>query len=148
MERERIARENEEKELAEKTKKIKEQFDDPNKQWEKDKSDLQNLAKEQKDLKKGGEAKPATHSSKEKDKKEKKGEAAAESKAHETKKPAKAAAAAKEEAAHKVESKAAKKESRGKEETDLSALKEKAAKNARERDADLIPETDTASVRE
>lgn len=46
MEQERIARENEEKEKAEKAKKIKEQFDDPNKQWEKDKTDLKNLAKE------------------------------------------------------------------------------------------------------
>lgn len=36
----------EEKERAEKAKKIKEQFDDPNQQWEKDKTDLEALAKE------------------------------------------------------------------------------------------------------
>jgi mannan polymerase II complex ANP1 subunit len=46
MEQERMARENEEKERAEKAKKIKEQFDDPNKQWEKDKTDLEKLARE------------------------------------------------------------------------------------------------------
>ena len=46
MEQERIARESEEKERADKAKKIKEQFDDPNKQWEKDKTDLENLARE------------------------------------------------------------------------------------------------------
>ena len=44
MEQERIARENEEKERAERMKKIKEQFTDPNSQWEKDKSDIQNIA--------------------------------------------------------------------------------------------------------
>ena len=43
MEEERIARENEEKERAERMKKIKEQFTDPNSQWEKDKSDIQNI---------------------------------------------------------------------------------------------------------
>lgn len=46
MEQERISRESEEKERAEKAKKIKEQFDDPNKQWEKDKTDLEALAKD------------------------------------------------------------------------------------------------------
>jgi hypothetical protein len=46
MEQERIARENEEKERGERMKKIKEQFADPNSQWEKDKSDIQNMALE------------------------------------------------------------------------------------------------------
>jgi len=44
MEQERIAREEEEKEKAEKVKKIKEQFGDPNSQWEKDKTEMQNIA--------------------------------------------------------------------------------------------------------
>ena len=44
MEQERIARESEEMERAERMKKIKEQFTDPNSQWEKDKSDIQNIA--------------------------------------------------------------------------------------------------------
>ncbi|KAI9842992.1 MAG: Mannan polymerase II complex anp1 subunit [Thelocarpon superellum] len=44
MEQERRAREKEEKDRAERTKKIKEQFNDPNTQWEKDKTDIQNLA--------------------------------------------------------------------------------------------------------
>lgn len=44
MEQERIAREQEEKENAEKQKKIKEQFGDTNGQWEKDKTEMQNLA--------------------------------------------------------------------------------------------------------
>lgn len=48
MEQERIARENEEKERAERMKKIKEQFTDPNSQWEKDKSDIQNIAMSEK----------------------------------------------------------------------------------------------------
>jgi mannan polymerase II complex ANP1 subunit len=48
MERERQARENEEKERAERMKKIKEQFSDPNSQWEMDKSDIQNIAKSEK----------------------------------------------------------------------------------------------------
>lgn len=48
MEQERIARENEEKERAERAKRIKEQFADPNVQWEKDKSDIQNIAKSEK----------------------------------------------------------------------------------------------------
>lgn len=48
MEQERIARENEEKERAERMKKIKEQFTDPNTQWEKDKSDIQNIAMSEK----------------------------------------------------------------------------------------------------
>jgi mannan polymerase II complex ANP1 subunit len=44
MEQERLEREKEEKEKAERAKKIKEQFDDPNSQWEKDKTDIQSLA--------------------------------------------------------------------------------------------------------
>lgn len=44
MEQERLARESEEREHAERMKKIKEQFADPNKQWEKDKTDIQNMA--------------------------------------------------------------------------------------------------------
>jgi mannan polymerase II complex ANP1 subunit len=44
MEQERIAREQEEKEKAEKMKKIKEQFGDTNSQWEKDKTEMQNIA--------------------------------------------------------------------------------------------------------
>jgi mannan polymerase II complex ANP1 subunit len=44
MEQERLARESEEREHAERMKKIKEQFTDPNKQWEKDKTDIQNMA--------------------------------------------------------------------------------------------------------
>jgi mannan polymerase II complex ANP1 subunit len=48
MEKERIARENEEKERADRMKKIKDQFDDPNSQWEKDKTDIQNEALKEK----------------------------------------------------------------------------------------------------
>jgi mannan polymerase II complex ANP1 subunit len=48
MEQERIARENEEKERADRMKKIKDQFDDPNSQWEKDKTDIQNEALKEK----------------------------------------------------------------------------------------------------
>jgi mannan polymerase II complex ANP1 subunit len=48
MEQERLARESEEKERAERMKKIKEQFTDPNSQWEKDKSDIQNMAMQEK----------------------------------------------------------------------------------------------------
>ncbi len=44
MEQERLARESEELEKAERMKKIKEQFNDPNSQWEKDKTDIQNMA--------------------------------------------------------------------------------------------------------
>lgn len=53
MEQERIAREQEEKEKAEKVKKIKEQFGDTNSQWEKDKTEMQNLV--QKDKQSTGE---------------------------------------------------------------------------------------------
>jgi mannan polymerase II complex ANP1 subunit len=48
MEKERIAHEEEEKERAERMKKIKEQFTDPNSQWEKDKTDIQNEAMKEK----------------------------------------------------------------------------------------------------
>ena len=44
MEQERLIRENEEKEKAERAKKIKEQFVDPNSQWERDKTDIQSMA--------------------------------------------------------------------------------------------------------
>ena len=44
MEQERQARETEEKERSERMKKIKDQFADPNSQWEKDKTDIQNEA--------------------------------------------------------------------------------------------------------
>lgn len=47
MENERKAREREEQEKTEQLKKIKEQFNDPNPQWEKDKADIQNIAKEE-----------------------------------------------------------------------------------------------------
>ena len=48
MEQERQAREIEEKERVERMKKIKDQFADPNGQWEKDKTDIQNEAMKEK----------------------------------------------------------------------------------------------------
>jgi mannan polymerase II complex ANP1 subunit len=56
MEQERKAREQEEKERAERMKKIKDQFADPNGQWEKDKSDIQSEAMKEKakEQEKGG----------------------------------------------------------------------------------------------
>lgn len=48
MEQERLAHEKEEKERAERMKKIKDQFADPNSQWEKDKTDIQNEAMKEK----------------------------------------------------------------------------------------------------
>ncbi len=54
MEQERVVRENEEKEKAEKAQKMKETFDDPNGQWEKDKAAMQNMALN--DKKSGGKA--------------------------------------------------------------------------------------------
>lgn len=51
MERERLAREEEEKEKAEKVRRIQEQFVDANSQWEKDKSEMQNMALEEKQSK-------------------------------------------------------------------------------------------------
>lgn len=44
MEKERLAREAEEQERAERMQKIKDQFEDPNSQWEQDKTDIQNEA--------------------------------------------------------------------------------------------------------
>ena len=44
MEREKLVREQEEKEKAEKAKKMKESFGDASSQWEKDKTELQNIA--------------------------------------------------------------------------------------------------------
>ena len=49
MEQERLAKEAEEKEKAEREKKIKDAFDDTNTQWQKDKTEIQNLAKEAKE---------------------------------------------------------------------------------------------------
>lgn len=58
MEQERLAREKDEKEKADKAKKIKEQFGETNTQWEKDKSDMQNLATQEKKTAPGGSSKP------------------------------------------------------------------------------------------
>ncbi|KAJ2904474.1 mannan polymerase ii complex anp1 subunit [Zalerion maritima] len=52
MDRDRAAKEKEEKEKAEKAKAMKETFDDPGRQWEQDKADMQNIASEQKKKKK------------------------------------------------------------------------------------------------
>jgi mannan polymerase II complex ANP1 subunit len=52
MEQERIAREKEEKERAERMKKIKEDFNDPNSQWEKDKTDIEGITKKEEELQK------------------------------------------------------------------------------------------------
>lgn len=46
MEQERLAKEAEEREKAEREKKIKDAFDDTNTQWAKDKSEMQDIAKE------------------------------------------------------------------------------------------------------
>ncbi|KAL2023966.1 hypothetical protein VTK56DRAFT_201 [Thermocarpiscus australiensis] len=48
MEKERLAKEQEEEERAEKAKKVKEEFEDPTGQWEEDKSELQNIAMQEK----------------------------------------------------------------------------------------------------
>lgn len=48
MEKERLEHEAEEKERAERMKKIKDQFGDPNSQWEKDKTDIQTEALKEK----------------------------------------------------------------------------------------------------
>lgn len=48
MEQERLAREQEEKEQAERLKKMKESFSDTTGQWEKDKTQLQSLALQEK----------------------------------------------------------------------------------------------------
>ena len=52
MEQERIAREKEEKERAERMKKIKEDFNDPNSQWEKDKTAIEGITKKEEELQK------------------------------------------------------------------------------------------------
>lgn len=46
MEKERLGREKEEQEKAERAKKLKEEFGDPNNQWEQDKTEMQKLAKQ------------------------------------------------------------------------------------------------------
>lgn len=51
MEQERLAHEKEENEKAERMKKLKDQFADPNSQWEKDKTDIQNQAVKEKEQK-------------------------------------------------------------------------------------------------
>ncbi|TVY38451.1 Mannan polymerase II complex ANP1 subunit [Lachnellula subtilissima] len=56
MEQERQAREQEEKDRVERMKKIKDQFADPNNQWEKDKTDIQNEAMKEKKAKEDAEA--------------------------------------------------------------------------------------------
>jgi len=56
MEQERQAREQEEIERVERMKKIKDQFADPNSQWEKDKTDIQNEALKEKKEKENAEA--------------------------------------------------------------------------------------------
>ena len=55
MEQERKQKEAEEKQNEEKIAKIKDQFDDASKQWDKDKSDIQNLAKDQSEKKEHAE---------------------------------------------------------------------------------------------
>lgn len=53
MEKERLAREKEEQEKAERARKLKEEFGDPNNQWEQDKTNMQNLAKQDKEKEAG-----------------------------------------------------------------------------------------------
>ncbi|OHW92804.1 mannan polymerase II complex anp1 subunit, partial [Colletotrichum incanum] len=74
MEQERLAREKEEEEKAEKAKKVKEQFGDASSQWEKDKSDMQNLVTEEKEMKEGKETKEAKEVKEVGDKKQTAGE--------------------------------------------------------------------------
>lgn len=59
MEKERVAREAEEKARAERMKKINEQFDDSKSQWEKDKTDIQKLVMKEKAEEKAAEEKRA-----------------------------------------------------------------------------------------
>ena len=47
MEQERQAREKEERERAERMKKIKDEFNDPNSQWEKDKTEIQEITQKE-----------------------------------------------------------------------------------------------------
>ncbi|KAL8868851.1 MAG: hypothetical protein Q9174_004711, partial [Haloplaca sp. 1 TL-2023] len=51
MENERKNREREEKERTERAKKIKEEFNDPNSQWEKDKGDIESISKQEEEKK-------------------------------------------------------------------------------------------------
>jgi mannan polymerase II complex ANP1 subunit len=55
MEQEKLLREQEEKQKAEKFKKMKENFGDTSSQWEKDKTEMQNIALQEK-KKQGGAA--------------------------------------------------------------------------------------------
>ena len=48
MEKERLGRELEEKEMAERIKKLKEEFGDTENQWEQDKTEMQKLVKQDK----------------------------------------------------------------------------------------------------
>jgi mannan polymerase II complex ANP1 subunit len=64
MERDRLAREQEEKVKAEMLTKVKEQFGDANSQWQKDKSGIQNLVSQDKDKKKVEDKKPSGAGSK------------------------------------------------------------------------------------
>ncbi|KAL8633788.1 hypothetical protein Q9189_000524 [Teloschistes chrysophthalmus] len=68
MENERKAREREEKERTERAKKIKEEFNDPNSQWEKDKTDIEGISKKEEEAaahegnERGPSAKPEKNS--------------------------------------------------------------------------------------
>ena len=55
MEQEKLLREQEEKQKAEKVKKLKESFDDTSSQWEKDKTEMQNIALQEKKKQAGAE---------------------------------------------------------------------------------------------
>lgn len=57
MEQEKLAREQEEKQKAEKARKVKEQFGDASSQWEKDKSEMQNIVLQEKKKLASGETK-------------------------------------------------------------------------------------------
>ena len=52
MEQERKNREQEEKDRADRMKKIKDEFNEPNNQWEKDKTELQDIAAKEEESKK------------------------------------------------------------------------------------------------
>lgn len=56
LEQERQVREDEEKERAERMKKAKEDFKDPNSQWEKDKADIQAIVLKEEEAQKAKEA--------------------------------------------------------------------------------------------
>lgn len=59
MEKDRLEQEAAEKAKQERARQIKEQFADPNSQWDKDKADVQNLAAQEKAKVKTPEQKPA-----------------------------------------------------------------------------------------